>query len=210
MSRALRVLGALAVAGYPVLVWRGLETRSPRQVALVLLLVLTPLAILRLRRLSSETRDRAESQGDVGTGHLKGLAVVPFVSVTALVLASVLDSQGLIQVVPVAINAVFLAVFAWTLRTGSRPIVERFARLQTAELTDDQVRWCRAWTRLWCAFFVFNGSLAALTAVATPVSWWALYNGLLAYLLIGSMFATEYVLRHRRFPELRRGAAGER
>ncbi len=213
MTRVLRVLGALALVGYPVLVWKGLETQSPRHVALLMLVVLVPVAALRLRRLARATAASGEasttSAPTTPMGHLKALAVVPFISVISLVLASLLDSQGLIQVVPVAINGVFLTVFGWTLRAGSMPIVERFARLQTSELNDEQAAWCRMWTQLWCAFFVLNGSIAAITAVAMPVSWWAFYNGMIAYALIGSMFAAEYVLRHRRFPELRERAPSE-
>ena len=35
------------------------------------------------------------------------------------------------------------------------------------------------------------------------MKWWAFYNGLLAYALIGCLFAIEWLLRRVRFPDLR-------
>jgi len=74
--------------------------------------------------------------------------------------------------------------------------------LQTEQLTLPQQDWCRMWTRIWCAFFVVNGALALALALAAPLSWWAFYNGLLAYMLIGALLGTEWVLRRRRFPDI--------
>ena len=46
---------------------------------------------------------------------------------------------------------------------------------------------------------MLNGGVAAVLALAAPLSVWALYTGLIAYLLIGLLGATEYVIRKRRF-----------
>jgi uncharacterized membrane protein len=53
---------------------------------------------------------------------------------------------------------------------------------------------------VWCAFFVVNGSAAAALAAWAPLSWWAAYTGLVAYLLMGILFVGELVLRKLRFP----------
>ena len=174
--------GALFVA-YPILVWIGLRQGSPRRVALILLAVLIPIGIVRLRKGGAQA------------------ALGPIVAVGALGLAAWLDRQGWVLAVPVAINAVFLIGFSVTLRRGVQPMVERFARLQEPDLTPEQQAWCRLWTKIWCAFFLLNGSTALVLALAAPLSWWAFYNGLLAYVLIGSLFACEWILRRRRFPQ---------
>ena len=180
-----RALAAIALIAYPVLVWRGLASGRPRTIALVLLVVLTPAAWLRLR-----AAERSE---------MRGLLAVPLVTLASLAAASALDSLGFILLVPVAINACFLIAFGGTLRAGTMPMVERFARLQEPDLVPEKQAWCRLWTKLWCLFFLANGSVAALLGALAPLDWWALYNGLLAYLLIGVMFATEWILRRRRF-----------
>lgn len=196
----LQVVAFVLTVAYPFVVWRGLLSGSPRRVALVLLLLLVPM--VALRALSGTPRQRAW-QG------MRQLGVLPFVSLTALGLAAWLDSSGLILAVPVAINTLMLLAFGSTLRRGGTPMVERFARLQVPDLDGEQRAWCRLWTKLWSTFFAVNGAIAALLAVAAPLAWWAFYNGLLAYALLGAMFAAEWTLRRRRFPQVTaRGARG--
>jgi uncharacterized membrane protein len=194
--RAGRLGAGAAMVAYPALVWYGLTHGTPRFAALLLLGVLLPAAALRLR-------------GARGGG-LRGMALLPLVTIAALILAAILDEQGFVLAVPVAMNGVLLLGFAATLRRGSVPMIERFARLQVAELTPPQQAWCRHWTVIWCAFFVLNGATALLLALVAPLAWWTLYNGLLAYALIGILLLTEWLLRRRRFgPELRPPDAGD-
>lgn len=193
-ARVARGLAGVALLAYPVLVWLGLSSRSPRAIALILLCVLAPAAFLRLRTVAGR--------------ELRGLAAIPLASLASLALASWLDSLGFILAVPVAINAILLLTFGATLRAGARPMIERFARLQESSLSAEQLAWCRLWTCIWCLFFVVNGGLAAGLACLAPLSWWALYNGLVAYALIGSLLATEWLLRRRRFPGLREAGDG--
>ena len=40
-----------------------------------------------------------------------------------------------------------------------------------------------------------NGAIALYTATLTPLATWALYNGFIAYLLIGTMFGAEFLVR---------------
>ncbi|MBL9080123.1 MAG: hypothetical protein JNL08_21700 [Planctomycetes bacterium] len=178
------LLGALLVA-YPIVVWFGLNAQSPRLVAAALLCVMAPIAALRLRR-----SDRAA---------LRGVAFVPLATVAVLSLSALLDAAGLLLAVPVVINAIFLVLFGASLRRGAVPMVERFARLQEAHLSPEQQAWCRLWTGIWCAFFVANGGTALVLAVAAPLSWWTTYNGLVAYVLMGVLFAIEWTVRRRRF-----------
>jgi uncharacterized membrane protein len=182
---AVRVLLGAAVCAYPVLVWLGLTHGSPRRLALALLCVVVAALLLGLR---SPRR-----------GPHRALAALPLITAALLGLAAILDAGGYVLAVPVAINAGLLVAFGSTLRRGSVPMVERFARLQSESLSAAQQRWCRLWTRIWCAFFVLNGTTAAVLALAAPLAWWTFYNGLLAYALMGLLFATERVLRWRRF-----------
>jgi uncharacterized membrane protein len=183
------LLGTVLVA-YPLFVWIGLNQGSPRHVAAIMLLLVAPIAAIRMKR-----SQRAA---------MRGLAAVPLVTVSCLVLSAALDAEGFMLAVPVLINAIFLAVFGWSLRSGAMPMVERFARLQEPDLSPDKQAWCRTWTVLWSVFFVANGSTALVLALlvvadAAPRAWWATYNGLIAYVLMGIMFASEWTMRRRRF-----------
>src|SRR5262245_26605550 len=190
MGRIAAVLLGTVFVAYPRFVWIGLSQGSPRVAAAILLCVVAPIAFIRMRR-----SQRAA---------MRGLAAVPLATVSCLVLSAVLDAEGFMLAVPVLINAIFLAVFGWSLRSGAMPMVERFARLHEDDLSPDKQAWCRMWTVLWSVFFVANGSTAlvlALLVVAeqAPRAWWATYNGLIAYVLMGIMFASEWTMRRRRF-----------
>lgn len=186
---ALRALAAIALVAYPLLAWLGLSAGSPRQVALVLLAALL---------ISFGLRSRGRARHAV-----RGLAAVPLTMLLLLTGAALLDLDDCILLTPVATNAALLVSFGLTLRRGSMPMIERFARLQEPDLDRDQRAWCRLWTWIWCAFFVANGAAAAAFAVWAQLEWWALYNGMICYGLIGTLFAVEWLLRRRRFPATR-------
>jgi uncharacterized membrane protein len=190
------VLAGVVLAGYPALVWFGLTHWSPRNLALVMLCVVLPAAALRLRGVPRES--------------LRGVAAVPLVTVFVLCLAAVLDAKGYVLVVPVAINAALLLGFLVTLRPDAMPMLERMARLQEPNLSGAKRSWCRLWTWNWCFFFVANGAIALVLAQWAPLAWWALYNGLIAYGLMGALFATEWVMRRRRFGRSTGTASDER
>ena len=153
---------------YPIVVWQGLAQGSPRQVAIVLLAVMTPALLLKARKAPAEAR-------------VRGLAAVPATILAVLLAAAILDGSGLILMTPVAANAVLLVSFGVTLRKGSVPMIERFARLQEPDLSAPKQTWCRLWTKIWCGFFVANGATAAALARYADLESWAFYNGLLAY-----------------------------
>ena len=180
-----RALVGMVFVAYPALVWFGLSRWSPRFLALAMLVVVVPSALYRLRGCPRE--------------QLSSLALLPLVTVATLALAALLNSGGYVLMVPVVVNAALLLGFGITLRRGSMPMIERFARLQSAELGAAEKDWCRLWTRIWCAFFVFNGGTTLALALTAPVSWWALYTGLLAYALVGALLGIEWLMRRRRF-----------
>lgn len=99
-----------------------------------------------------------------------------------------------VKLYPVLVNAVLLAVFAFSLL---RPpsVVERLARLREPDLPPSGVRYTARVTALWCLFFVFNGSMAAYTACFSTDAVWALYNGLVAYVLMGCLMGAEWCVR---------------
>lgn len=186
-----RVLAAITLIAYPAFVWIGLSSGSPRQVAIVLLAVMVPAMLFRASKSNAPK-------------NVRGLAAVPATILVILIIAALLDGSAYILATPVATNVVLLISFGITLRKGSMPMIERFARLQEKELDDHKQAWCRMWTWIWCTFFIVNGTTAALLALYADMKWWALYNGLLCYALIGSLFATEWLLRRVRFPEIRK------
>lgn len=95
---------------------------------------------------------------------------------------------------PAVVVAGALAVFAVSLfRT---PLVERFARGMGEILDTRGVAYCRKVTVAWVVFLSVHLAVTVATAFARREVW-ALYNGCVAYLLMGAMFAGEWLVRRR-------------
>lgn len=74
-------------------------------------------------------------------------------------------------------------------------MIERFARLHEPDLPESGVRYTRKVTFVWCAFFILNGAAALWTALQASLELWALYNGLIAYVLMGALLGGEFLVR---------------
>jgi uncharacterized membrane protein len=113
----------------------------------------------------------------------------------ALIWALVSPVAGL-KAYPIFVNMSFAAVFAYSLFFPPT-VVERIARLRQVECTPYVLMYFRRVTAAWLGFFLLNGTVSALTALSGNLELWTLYNGLISYLMIGSMFAGELIIRRR-------------
>jgi uncharacterized membrane protein len=104
--------------------------------------------------------------------------------------------QALLHWYPTLVSALLLAAFGASLVRGP-PMVERIARLGEPELSPAAIPYTRKVTWAWTAFFAGNALASAALSLWAPLRWWTLYNGLLAYLLMGGLFAGEWLLRRR-------------
>lgn len=181
LAIALRVLATLA---YPFAVYLGVTRWGPRAVGLAVLALALPRALLAARNARREDLAHALR--------------VPLTIGALALCAAILRDARFVLAMPALVNLALLAQFASSLR-GETPLVERFARMQVATLSEPERAWCRQVTVAWCVFFALNALTAATLALAAPVAWWTLFTGLLSYLLLGAMFTVEYVLRSMRF-----------
>jgi uncharacterized membrane protein len=173
---------ALAVA-CPALIYLALRVASPRQVAGALLLLV-------LLRLALAARGAFLEQ-------VRALRL-PMLAVGGASLGSLIWNDPLaLLATPSLVSFALLGAFAGSLKGES--VVERLARSQNVSLCDEEVRYCRRVTVVWCAFFLGNGALALWLAVAATRAEWALYTGLVSYLLLGTLYASEFVYRQWRF-----------
>ena len=189
MGKLFAVLNGLLVAAYPLAVYVGLTRYSARGLGLVLMLLLLPGLVRKVRAARRED--------------LLVVVRLPLSIVALLALAALLDDARFVFALPVLINLALLAQFAGSLR--GTPLVERFARMQEPSLSAAQVAYCRSVTKVWCVFFVLNATTSALLARYASLESWTLYNGLVAYVLIGVLATCEYVVRKARFREYGNG-----
>jgi uncharacterized membrane protein len=124
------------------------------------------------------------------------LQSVALAGIVLCVASSVLKAHQLLLFYPVVVNLVMLAVFGGSL-WSAMPLVERLARLREPNLPPEGVRYTRQVTRIWCLFFIVNGSIALFTALHGDMRLWTAWNGVIAYLLMGALMAGEWLVRRR-------------
>lgn len=93
---------------------------------------------------------------------------------------------------PVVVTGAVLAAFALSLRWT--PLVERFALRMGASLDAGGREYCRKATVAWTVFLAAHFAVTVAT-VFLSLETWALYNGCIAYVLIGAMFLGEFAVR---------------
>lgn len=167
-------LTVLVTLLYPLAIWFAGGKLEPRWLALLLLLA----AATRLPAMKLSSAARWSVAG-------------------ALVLAGcAVWSNGLLplKLYPVMVNAAFLAAFGYSLSTPMS-MIERLARLQEPDLPPAAVQYTRRVTQIWCGFFVFNGGVALATALWASEAVWSLYNGVIAYALMGALMGGELLAR---------------
>ena len=107
------------------------------------------------------------------------------------------------KALPVLIQLMLMYFFGRTLLEGKGPsFIESFVRLEFPELPSEIICYCRQLTIMWTGFFAFNALMCVGLAVLGDDVWWALYNGVFIYLMIGLLTTGEYIYRHFRFPDL--------
>lgn len=168
---------------YPLLVYLSLPYAPP------FALIVVGLTLITLR-LWAMRRDHAAK--------ISGVALV--LAAAGLVLLSMLAPAFAVKAYPALIGGAFAGVFAASL-IWPPSMVERFARLREPDLSSDGQRYTRRVTQVWTVFLVINTAIAAATAIWGTLEQWTLWNGLIAYLLMGGLFMGEIVLRRY----LRRG-----
>jgi len=173
-ARGLSIFAVLITLVFPLAVWLGEGRVEPRWLAGLLLLA--------------------------GLVRLPTLAVSPaarwwLASTMLLVLLAIWANVALpLKLYPVLVNAALFAVFAYSLIVPPT-VVERLARLREPDLPAQAIAYTRRVTQVWCIFFVSNGAIALFTALYASSALWWFYNGFLAYLFIGLLFAGEYCVR---------------
>lgn len=168
------VLGLLTLA-YPFAVYFGIRYFEPWKIAAALIGVLTLRQVL--------------GGGQIPGGRLIGLAALIFYA------AAVWRNDLItLRFYPVVVSGAMLGLFGWSL-VHPPTVIEHLARLSHPDLPPSGVAYTRRVTQVWCGFFVLNGSIALATALWSSFEVWSLYNGLIAYLLMGILFGGEYWVR---------------
>jgi uncharacterized membrane protein len=180
MSFASVVVTVLLIL-YPVLVYLGLSYSRISAVAVLLIVVSIARLVLRGARIGPFA------------------ASAPWISAGGVLLAGTVLLKGTADAMlfyPVFVNLVLFGVFVHSL-IYPPTLITRLASIREPDLTQSAIRYTRNVTVIWSIFFLINGSISLYTALWTTAETWTLYNGLVAYLLIGALIGGEWLLRAR-------------
>ena len=168
---------AVGMLSYPFLVYAWIDSHPRLLVAL--------LGVLGGARLVAV--------GRLDTKHLLGLLGIA----TFCALAWWAGSRfQLVKLYPLFVSMVGGSYALWTLAYPPSA-AERLVRLSnpTERFDDRKTTYTRRVTAMWAIFFIANGAVATYTAMHTSTGVWAMYNGLVSYLLIGALLGGEYLFR---------------
>lgn len=167
---------------YPLLVYLGISYLGTAWIAALLIAV----CILRLCSFRFDTMRQLGPQ----------ILIVCCGGILLAAASLLLGTPDAMLYYPVLVNAAMFFVFAHSL-VYPPTIVERLARLKDGDLPEEAVAYTRRVTVAWVVFFACNGGVALYTALLTPLELWTLYNGIVAYVLMGLMFCGELFTRAR-------------
>ncbi|MEQ4530049.1 MAG: hypothetical protein ABN478_01940 [Mixta sp.] len=177
----IKMATGMLILAWPFVVWFGLQHNSlPWLLPLIALLL-----VLRLR----------QARRKVGPMRFI-MQSVALAGIILCIASALLKTHQLLLFYPVVVNLVMLTVFGGSLWT-TMSLVERLARLRDPDLPPEGVRYTRRVTQIWCIFFIVNGGIALFTALQGDMRLWTAWNGMIAYLLMGTLMAAEWLVRRR-------------
>ena len=180
MKKITTALLAIILIFYPVIVYMGLSYFEPRYIAIVLI------GIFALRLASSQSVKNK----------LPWLKLTSVLAISVLLLTAIFDIEIGVLLYPVVMNLGLLFIFAFSLYKKPS-VIETLARIQEPELDQFAVKYTENVTLVWCVFFCLNGSIALYTALFLSLEQWTLYNGLISYILMGTIMSVEWLIRLR-------------
>lgn len=189
MNRFGKFILIIVSLAYPLVVLIGIiYFQASARVLSLALLVVAVLNILANRQNSRSTR-REIIQFWIFAS-LLGLVIV---------FAWITDNPDFVKVYPVLLTSFFLVTFLFSLISGPSVIFKIASLRDKALLTSKDrpaiERYCRTVTTIWCVFFVLNISISLWTVVAADSAVWAIYNGIVSYVLMGILLSVEFVYR---------------
>lgn len=100
-------------------------------------------------------------------------------------------------VLPSATQGTFGLAFLRSL--SGVPLIEHFARMVKPELSASELAHCRSWTLIWGIYLIALAALGLGLARWATLAVWAVYVGVVSYVLVGVLFVVEYLIRKIRF-----------
>lgn len=182
-KRSKRILSVgilILLALYPIIIYMGLETFEHHWVLGAVIFVLIVRGFLSAESAVSQAQMRRFT-----------LVLLP----ALLIVAWLFSPKIGVKSYPILVNLGFFVFFASSLLNPSN-VIEAIARRMESDFPETAVPYTRKVCIAWCVFFLVNGSIAFVSLFMSDEVW-ALYNGLISYIMIGLFFGVEFVVRQK-------------
>jgi uncharacterized membrane protein len=181
MKKILIALTAVLIAAYPLLVYYGLSTFSTR---FLLLFIITPL-LIRYYIIRNRQKDVVS----------QSLIIVTLIGIAYGFLSFILDNALLMKFYPAVMSFSLFFVFLRSLIKSQAIITVIAEKISKEPLPQAAVEYTGYVTIAWCIFFALNSLVAVYTVFFSTLAVWTLYNGLISYLIIGTLIIVEFPIR---------------
>jgi len=175
---ALRLVANVGSVVYPVVVLVTL----PHIPAIYVVMLAILLAGVRIAALKNQSQRRRMAW------------VLVFAAIALLALLGVepmLAAKAYPVLVSLAVATLFAASLIWP-----PSLIERIARRRDPDLPAPAIAYTRIVTWIWTLFLLANAAVATALALWASLELWALWTGLVSYLLMGALLFGELALRH--------------
>lgn len=111
-----------------------------------------------------------------------------------LIASAISQKAEFVKLYPVVMNFTVMAIFSFSLMR--KPFVQIIGERMRGTLPPKGIEYARKATIAWSLFMLFL-TLVSLATVFMSDACWAVFNGLLSYVLIALMFLVEYLVRRK-------------
>ena len=174
---ASKLLLGLVLAGYPLIVYLLLDEVGPAMLGIILVVIMIIRSIILKRHAPAMTW---------------GMLALAAIAIGLLIFD---DTAIVLKMYPTLINLGLLTAFGYTLFFPPS-MIERFVRAMNIPIHAKTTSYTRVVTMIWCGFFAINSIVATLVTFSGSLGAWTLYNGLISYLIMGSIMVVEYIFRY--------------
>ena len=124
-------------------------------------------------------------------------AILPFIVTLTVICCFHYTNLIFFKFYPPCANLfIFLLFFSSCFR--EKTVIQKFALAVNPNLSEEEIKYTRKITYVW-AGFTFTNFLISIGTVFMSEMVWAIYNGIISYILVGIVFVVEYIVRRSLF-----------
>lgn len=118
---------------------------------------------------------------------------IPIIFTILIILLFHYTNWILVKYYPVVVDFIIFMLF-FTSLFQKENLVQKIAKTMEPDIKPKAYEYARKLTYIWAIFLFFNFLVATLTVFMSERVW-AIYNGIISYMLVGTFFVIEYIVR---------------